>query len=127
MGLQANLCAHLCCWCNINFKNLENSGNLRTLGSLKASSQSFRNRGSVLPKVKMTGNVVRDPIIIESDGTLILNIIPPTELHLRLGVVNLCLKHSRASSLILKCGLQHSTSNRVHAMEVNSKEMNVEN
>ena len=70
-------------------KTLENSGNLRTLGSLKASLRPFRNFESVLAKSKMTGNVIHEQIISGSDGTLILDIIPPPELHLVLGVNHL--------------------------------------
>ena len=44
--------------------------------------------GSILAKAKHTGNVVHPPILSGADDILILDILPPPELHLLLGVVN---------------------------------------
>ena len=44
--------------------------------------------GSILAKAKHTGNVVHPPILSGANDTLILDILPPPELHLLLEVVN---------------------------------------
>ena len=87
-GLQAHSSSHPCTWCNVDNKSLEMAGTLRTLGSLRESFESFMNSGSIYAKAKETGNVVHLPIISGSNETLILDIVPPPELHLLLGVVN---------------------------------------
>ena len=91
-GLQAHSSSHPCAWCDIDAQNLEDAGTLRTLGSLRESFQAFRQSGGVLAKAKLTSNVVHNPIISGPNDKLILDIIPPPELHLLLGVVNLLYK-----------------------------------
>ena len=87
-GLQAHSSSHPCYWCSIDFTNQEKAGALRILGSLRESYKSFLSAGSILAKAKHTGNVVHLPILSGADDTLILDIFPPPELHLLLGVVN---------------------------------------
>ena len=87
-GLQAHSSSHSCSWYRIDFTNLEKAGALRTLGSLRESYKSFLSAGSNLAKAKHTANVVHPPILSGANDTLILDILPPPELHLLLGVVN---------------------------------------
>ena len=87
-GLQAPSSSHPCSWCSIDLTNLEKAGALRTLESLRESYKSFLSAGSILAKAKHTGNLVHPPILSGADDTLILDILPPPELHLLLGVVN---------------------------------------
>ena len=126
-GLQAHSSAHPCYWCDIDSKNQENSGNLRALGSLKARLRFFRNSGSILVKAKMTGNVIHEPIISGLMANSSLTSFLPLNWTFYWVLSTICLKHPRASGLMLNCGLHPSTSNRVHNMEVSSKEMNVKN
>ena len=87
-GLQAHTSSHPCSWCEVDSKNLGNSGALRSFGSLRACLKAFENSGSDLSKAKFFGNVVHDPIVRGSDETLIIDVLPPMELHLLLGIVN---------------------------------------
>ena len=87
-GLQAHSSSHPCSWCSTDFTNLEKAGALRTLGPLRESYKSFLSAGSILAKAKHTGNVVHPPILSGADDTLILDTLPPLELHHLLGVVN---------------------------------------
>ena len=87
-GLQAHSSSHPCSWRSIDFTNLKKAGALRTLGSFKESYKSFLSAGSILAKAKHTGNFFHPPILSGADDTLILDILPPPELHLLLGIVN---------------------------------------
>ena len=87
-GLQAHTSSHPCSWCEVDSKNLGNSGALRSFGSLRACLKAFENSGSDLSKAKFFGNVVHDSIVRGSDETLIIDVLPPMELHLLLGIVN---------------------------------------
>ena len=87
-GLQTHLSMHPCTWCDVKFKCLAKSGNLRTLGSIKSSLKSFQQTGGVIANAKLFDNVIRKTIISRSNNDLFLEIIPTMELHLLLGVVN---------------------------------------
>ena len=91
-GLQTHSSMHPCAFCDIDSKSLVHTGNLRTLGSIKLNLQSFERSGGVVANAKSFGNVIRKPIISGPDTSLILEIIPPMELHLLLGIVNYLFK-----------------------------------
>ena len=87
-GLQSHASTHPCSWCNTESKHLSQSGSLRTLGSLVACYQEFAKSGGDIKKARSFGNVVHEPLLSGSENKLILELIPPMELHLLLGVVN---------------------------------------
>nr|XP_047129266.1 uncharacterized protein LOC124809287 isoform X1 [Hydra vulgaris] len=87
-GLQSHSSPHPCTWCDVPSNNLAQSGNLRTFGSLKSSCQAFDAAGRDMKKAKEFGNVVHPPLLALDDEQLVLDLIPPMELHLLLGVVN---------------------------------------
>lgn len=88
VGLQSHSCTHPCPWCDVDAKELHLCGTLRTLGNVKAKYQTFLRSGGDSKMAKFFGNVVHEPIISGSDDKLILDLIPPMELHLLLGIVN---------------------------------------
>ena len=98
-GLQTHSSMHSCTWSDIKSKCLAESGNLRTLGSIKSSIESFQQSGGVVANAKLFGNIIRKPIISGPDKFLNLEIIPPMELHLLLGVVNHLFKILKAASI----------------------------
>ena len=87
-GLQSHSSAHPCTWCDIESKNLHHSGELRTFGSIRSDFEGFQAAGAQTKKARDFQNVVHQPIIRLSDDTLVLDFIPPMELHLLIGVVN---------------------------------------
>nr|XP_047126851.1 uncharacterized protein LOC124807992 [Hydra vulgaris] len=87
-GLQTHSSTHPCTLCNVKSNCLAKSGNLRTLGSINSSLESFQQSGGVVANAKLFGNVIRKPIICVPFNVLILEIILPMELYLLLGVIN---------------------------------------
>lgn len=89
-GIQSHASSHPCCWCDIDSGNLQSKGKQRTLESFRTQFQLFRShsRGSKLQAKKYV-NVVNEPLIqADDDSKAVLELIPPMELHLMLGVVN---------------------------------------
>ena len=65
-----------------------NEGELRTLGDLRRLHREFFDAGEDFSKAKDFDNVIHPPIFKNPDETLVLDLIPPPELHLLLGSVN---------------------------------------
>ena len=61
---------------------------MRTFGSLKARYQDFLAAGGQLRKASKFANVIHPSLIIEADDKLVLDQLPPPELHLMMGGVN---------------------------------------
>nr|XP_047138903.1 uncharacterized protein LOC124814863 [Hydra vulgaris] len=91
-GLQSHASAHPCTWCTVESSNLANQGTLRTFRSLKQAHKTYTAAGSDIKKAKLFGNVIHDPILSLDDDALVLDLIPPMELHLLLGVGNYLFK-----------------------------------
>ena len=87
-GLQTYSSMHHCTWCDVKSKCLAKSAYLRTLGSVKPSLKPFQQSDGIVDNPKLFGNVILKPIISGPDNVLLLEIIPPMELHLFLGVIN---------------------------------------
>ena len=87
-GLQNHASSHPCTWCDVDSRCLSSCGSIRTLGSLMNCYQAFKRSGGDVRVAKSFGNVFHEPIITGSSDSLILELIPPMELHLLLGVVN---------------------------------------
>lgn len=88
-GLMAHGSNHPCTWCDVTKTNMLKGecGALRTLGSLKSLYMNWQSAGSVRRLAKNFGNVIHNPIMKDEDTKLILDIIPPPELHLLIGPV----------------------------------------
>lgn len=87
IGIQSHSCKHPCIFCE-GCAPWSTSSKLRTIGKVKELVQDFKNSGEQLKKSGDFMNCIHDPLIIAEDSALILDIIPPPELHLMLGAVN---------------------------------------
>ena len=87
-GLQAHSSAHPCTWCESSAKDLLNQGKLRTFHSLDQNVSLFNAAGSNIKRARDYMNVVHSPVFDLAGGTLVLDFIPPMELHLLIGVFN---------------------------------------
>ncbi len=87
-GIQSHSSKHPCCWCNIDSDNLSECGTSRSFGSMKEKLEAFVAAGSDTKSAKNFDNVIHPPLINMADSVLILDVIPPMELHLLLGIVN---------------------------------------
>ncbi|XP_065683561.1 uncharacterized protein LOC136096352 [Hydra vulgaris] len=92
-GIQSHSSKHPCCWCNIDSAHLENCGQLRTFGGIRDLYKKFVKSGCDAKRSKEFENVVHLPMFAFPDRELILEAIPPMELHLLLGVVNHLIKY----------------------------------
>ena len=62
-------------------------GEPRTLGNLKNSNIKFQEAGAIHKDAKKFDNVIHKAVFDGDDDTEILDILPPPELHLLLGVI----------------------------------------
>lgn len=87
-GLNAHSSSHPCCWCNVDKANLSEEGILRTLGSITEQFWKWQEAGAVPSCAKHYENCVHTSLIKGESQLLIIDLYPPPELHLMLGVVN---------------------------------------
>lgn len=79
-AIQCHSCAHPCTYCDAS-PPWSNKGKVRTLGRNHENYRKFHVNGANL-------NCVHPPLLNNPDETEILDLIPPPELHILLGVVN---------------------------------------
>lgn len=77
-----------CCYCEVSKENLEGSSNLRTIKNIKENFAQWLNDGADKKSAKNFKCCVADPIFSCNENKSILDILPPPELHLYLGVIN---------------------------------------
>ena len=82
-----------CTWCYAPKQNLKVSGELRTTNNLKKNYIQWSQAGAVKANAKDFKNCIHLPILTSSSDVVILDLIPPPELHLLLGVVNTVFGH----------------------------------
>ena len=87
-GLQSHSSSHPCTWCEVDSKDLSACGSPRIFGSLRKCFKAFQDNGQDYKRAKDFKNVVHEPLLSSPDNVLVLDFIPPMELHLLLGVVN---------------------------------------
>ncbi|XP_065641664.1 uncharacterized protein LOC105847267 isoform X1 [Hydra vulgaris] len=87
-GIQSHSSKHPCCWCDVSSLNLQNCGSPRTFGEIRRQHFEFINAGGDTRKSKEFKNIIHVPLVNFPDHKLVLEAIPPMELHLLLGVVN---------------------------------------
>lgn len=90
LGMMSHSSCHPCPWCNITKENLHKKGVARTISSLMSLFWEFFDSRKETKDAKTFGNVIHPPILSDDDAndTPVLNILPPPELHLMIGVVN---------------------------------------
>ena len=86
LDLQNHASSHPCCYCDVSKDHLDTCGNLRTFGSLKQNHLDFVQSSS--KKAKHFCNVVNVSLIDGPDDSHVLDVVPPCELHILLGVTN---------------------------------------
>ena len=87
-GIQSHSSKHPCCWCEAENPNLIRCGHPRTFGQIRKQFAEFMKSGGDIRKSRDFKNVVHLPLLDFHDDMLVLEAIPPMELHLLLGVVN---------------------------------------
>ena len=87
-GLNAHSSSHPCCWCSVDKANLSNNATLRTLGRVADQYWMWQAAGAVPSSAKHYENCVHTGLVKGDRESLIIDIYPPPELHLMLGVVN---------------------------------------
>ena len=85
-GLQSHSSMHPCCYCDATKDELQREGTLRTFGSLRQNFEAFKASQSSTASDFM--NCHEKPLLLQTDDTEVLDVIPPPELHLLLGAVN---------------------------------------
>lgn len=93
-GLMPHSSCFPCTWCTANKNDLDKCGELRTIGGIKNNFTLWQQNGGVKQKAKNFLNCINPPIFTPADDSVcILDIIPPPELHLLIGVVNTLYNH----------------------------------
>ncbi len=67
---------------------LHECGHMRTLKSLQDAFQAWTESGLDRKDAKHYGNVIHPPLLTGHPDQLVLDVLPPPELHLLLGAVN---------------------------------------
>lgn len=93
LGIMSHSPSYPCTWCFSENNNLENVGLRRTIGNCTNYFEAWRNAGSIMKNAKNYKNCVNLPVFTGDENTRVLEIIPPPERHLMLGVVNKIVKH----------------------------------
>ena len=86
-GITSHSSMHPCTWCNANKHRLHLSGAPRTIGSLHDCFWQYFECGSQRATAKRFDNVVHPSLLIGPQADLVLDHLPPPELHLLTGPV----------------------------------------
>ena len=90
LGLQSAASCHPCIWCNIHkdkyFHASQEDVELRTFGSIRRQASLFNDGGK--KNAKHFFNCVNEPLFSEPDATEVMDVFPPMELHIFLGVTS---------------------------------------
>ena len=63
-------------------------GKMRTFGGLRKRHQQFLVAGGKLVDAKRFANCIHEPLIKEDDNVHVISVIPPGELHILIGAVD---------------------------------------
>ena len=86
LGLMSHSSMHPCSWCESSKSELNEHGKLRSLGLIRDKFWRWTESSTGKKGAKDFGNVTHLPLFnCLSDETLVLDIIPPPELHLLIG------------------------------------------
>ena len=91
IGIKSCASKHPCPYCDIldklSLHDIKQDSNLRTINSIKCSASAYKQTGSNKKDPKMYDSCLDDPLTPGDDNEYILDICPPPELHLLLGIV----------------------------------------
>lgn len=90
VGIMSHSCMYPCTWCFAHKDHLDVGSTLRTIENIEEYYNNWKAAGEIVKIAKNFKNCINIPILKNSKNTqsLILDLIPPPELHLLLGVVN---------------------------------------
>ncbi|PAA83701.1 hypothetical protein BOX15_Mlig016295g3 [Macrostomum lignano] len=95
-GIQSHSSSHPCLYCE-GRPPWEVPAQRRTLGSIRHLASEFQAAGGHQPLAKNFANCVQPPLLPGSDSAELLDVVPPPELHMMLGIVNRLLDALNAS------------------------------
>lgn len=116
-GLMVHSSLYPCTWCIVKKDQLKDRAELRTIGNITDNYLLWLKSGGKSDTGKNYYNCVQRPVFTGDDDKLILDIIPPPELHLMIGVVNSIynhmLKESNESALLWakSCHVERDVTN----------------
>lgn len=93
VGIMQHSCSHPCTWCDAKKSELYEQGEYRTVGSALKNYVGWVEAGAQKKDAHKFKNHVHSPILDTDEDRLFLDLIPPPELHLLLGVVNTIFEH----------------------------------
>lgn len=88
VGLMAHSSCFPCTWCTAERDSLDMCGTYRSIGDCKRYYEAWQRSGGRDKDAKLYKNCIHPPICSTNAGENIIDIIPPCELHLLIGVVN---------------------------------------
>lgn len=86
-GIMSHSSLYPCTWCYAVKDKLDETGPVRTIKNVTDNYLNWSHAGSIKANAKKFKNCIHLPVIKGNDKTF-LEVIPPPELHLMLGVVN---------------------------------------
>lgn len=89
LGIMGHSSKHPCSWCDISSSDLQNCGNLRSIDSIRSEYNNWCKSGKQMKTAKNFQNCTNNPIFEFQNDVNILDLIPPPELYLLLGITNL--------------------------------------
>lgn len=94
IGIMSHSSAYPCTYCYAKHDELHTCSELRTTANVLKNYEDWLTKGRGSKRVaKKYFNCIHPPLITTADGKSFLDIIPPPELHLMLGVVNTVFTH----------------------------------
>ena len=86
-GIQSHSSRFPCTWCEA-CAPWEEEKDLRTLGRIRALVAEFNDAGRPIKKAQLFKNCINLPLLNGTDDQFIVDLLPPPELHLHLGITN---------------------------------------
>lgn len=90
---HASFITHPCTWCLCRKNALQDTGLPRTLANCANKHDAWQKAGSKMKNARDFENCINAPIISTQANRTLLDIIPPSELHLLIGVINKIVTH----------------------------------
>lgn len=89
-GIMSHSAAYPCIWCEAPKSNMRKEAKGRTISGIKNNHEEWLENGAKLMTAKQYRNCIHIPIIgdksLSENNTKILDVIPPPELHLLIGM-----------------------------------------
>lgn len=117
LGIMPHSSSYPCAWCNSHKNELHLCGVYRTIRDLLKNYEDWKNAGAVKKDAKKFKSCINPPVFSNTPkDTLVLDLVPPPELHLMLGVVNTIMSYMLieckldATEWIEKCHVQQEVT-----------------